>query len=152
MLEADILSSKNGTLIPNLLVVETDKETITLLSLAPGEFKEIERVPRPSDAPIPTKSPMVLNRRIIYRMEFYSVPLIEGESIKSLSKRARRLISEFKCKTGSVSGRPALSQIDVDRETMTRYHEVMEKNEAGLWETVHRHRDFIKNKRGRATK
>ena len=151
-MEVDILNNNDISLIPNLLVVETDKEVITLLSLAPGKVKEIDRVPRPSDAPIPTKSPMVLSRRIIYRMEFYSVPMIEGESIKSLGKRARKLISEFKCKTGTSSGRPALSQIEVDRETMTRYHEVMEKNEADLWVTVHRHRDALKKKLRLATK
>jgi len=133
-------------LIPNILVLETDRDIITLLSIAPDKLFEIDRVPRPSNAPIPTEAPMVLWSQKIYRMEFFFAPQITVANAKKQSNRLRKLISTFKCKTSGRTKRPAITQIEIDRNTMARWHEVLEKNENGLWETVHRHTDNIYKK------
>ena len=133
-------------MIPNILLIETDTEIITLYCREPGNIVEIDRKARPKGASSPSKAPMVLGGRIIYRMEYFAIPAITVEMARKQSKRARKLIAEFRSKTGAVTGRPALNQTTVDRETMTRVHEVIEKDEIGLWQTVHRHRDRINKK------
>ena len=132
---------------PNILLIETDTETITLFSTEPGNVIELERVQRPRDFVPPTEAPMIIGRRKIYRMKSFSVPTVTEEMARRQSKKARKLISEFICRTGTLTGRPSISQIEIDRETMTKWHEVMEKNEAGLWATVHHHRDPLEKKR-----
>lgn len=133
-------------MMPNILVIETDTEIITLFSTEPGNVVEIERVKRPRNLKPPSEAPMIISRRKIYRMEFFTVPAVTEEMARKQSKRARKLISEFRCKTGTQTKRPALSQIEIDRETMRRLHEVTEKDESGTWKTVHRHWDKIKKK------
>ena len=133
-------------MIPNILLIETDTEIITQYSTEPGTVVEIGRKARPIGAGSPSKAPMIIGGRIIYRMEFFAVPSITEEMARNQSKKARKLIAEFRSKTSGLTKRPTMHQILIDRKTMTRMHEVLEKDEAGLWATVHRHWDKIKKK------
>ena len=133
-------------MIPNVLIFETESASHTMFRTDLGEFIEIERKPRPRDAPPPSEAPMVIGGRTIYSMEFYAVPAVTEEMARKQSKRAWQLIAEFKSRTSGLTKRPSMHQIEIDRKMKMRLHEVLEKDEAGVWKTVHRHWDPIGKK------
>jgi hypothetical protein len=133
-------------MVPNILVFETQSAIHTIFRTALGEFIEIDRKPRPKDAPPPSEDPMVIGRRIIYGMEFYFVPSVTEEIARKQSKRAMQFIAEFKSRTSGTTKRPSMHQILIDRKMKMRLHEVLEKDEAGLWKIVHHHWDPIGKK------
>jgi hypothetical protein len=133
-------------MIPNVLIVETESEIRMIFTTAVGEFVELERKPRPKDAPPLSASPMVIGGVTIYSMEFYAVPAVTEEMARKQGKRARQFIAEFKSRTSGATKRPSMHQIEIDRKMMMRLHEVLEKDEAGVWKTVHRHWDPIEKK------
>lgn len=130
----------------NVLVAETASDIITMFRTALGEFIEIDRRPRPKDMPPPSEAPMVIGRQTIYSMEFYAIPSVTEEMARKKSKRARQFIAEFKSRTSGTTKRPSMHQIIVDRKMKMRLHEVLEKDEAGQWKTVHHHWDPIEKK------
>lgn len=67
-------------MIPNILLIETDTEILTLYNTESGTVIEIDRKPRPLGAGSASKAPMVISGRTIYRMEFFTIPAVTEES------------------------------------------------------------------------
>ena len=140
------MKEAEGSMIPNVLIIETESEVITFFAPAFGGFVEFDRKSRSKDAGPPSEEPMVIGGQTIYSMEFYAVPSVTEEMARKQSKRARQFIAEFKSRTSGVTKRPSMHQILVDRKMMMRLHEVLEKDETGRWKTVHHHWDPIGKK------